>query len=296
MNKFFVFILFLSLMSNGFARGPRHSSDFTSEWSFTKGIEGPAVDRNGNLFVVNFKKDGTIGKVTPDGKCSVFCELPEGSIGNGIRFDRSGNMYIADYTKHNILIIRAGEANATVLAHENRMSQPNDLAISPRGILYVSDPNWKDNTGQLWMIGPDHQIRLLESHMGTTNGIEVSPDGKFLYVNESFQRRIWRYSIQSDGSISHKVLFVKFDDYGMDGMRCDKKGNLYLTRYDKGTIAVISPQGKIIDEIILKGKEPSNITFGGPDGRSCFVTLADRGCLETFRAQYPGREFVELHR
>lgn len=294
MNKFFVFILFLSMMSNGFARGQQHSSDFTAEWLFTKGIEGPAIDRNGNLFVVNFAKEGTIGKVTSDGKCSVFCELPEGSIGNGIRIDRSGNMYIADYTGHNILIIKKGETKATVLVHEDRMSQPNDLAISPRGILYASDPNWKDNTGQLWMIDSSHRTRLLESHMGTTNGIEVSPDGKFLYVNESFQRQIWRYSIQPDGSLSHKMLFVKFADYGMDGMRCDEKGNLYMARYDKGTVVVISPRGKIIDEIILKGKQPSNITFGGLDGKSCFVTLADRGCLETFRAKYPGREFVEL--
>ena len=31
---------------------------------------------------------------------------------------------------------------------------------------------------------------LLEKEMGTTNGIEVSHDGKKLYVNESVQRKI----------------------------------------------------------------------------------------------------------
>jgi gluconolactonase len=76
----------------------------------------------------------------------------------------------------------------------------------------------------------------------------------------------------------------------MDGIRCDVKGNLYLCRYDKGTVAVINPKGKLIREIQLKGKKPSNITFGGPDNRRCYVTLQDRGCFETFTAEHPGRE------
>ena len=71
--------------------------------SFTTGVEGPAVDKNGVLYAVNFERQGTIGQVTPSGEASVFVELPEGSIGNGIRFDSYGNMLIADYTRHNIL-------------------------------------------------------------------------------------------------------------------------------------------------------------------------------------------------
>ncbi|MYF56304.1 SMP-30/gluconolactonase/LRE family protein, partial [Candidatus Poribacteria bacterium] len=77
------------------------SQEFTPVNGFTSGIEGPACDADGNLYAVNFEKQGTIGKVTPDGQETVFVELPEGSIGNGIRFDSHGFMYIADYTNHN---------------------------------------------------------------------------------------------------------------------------------------------------------------------------------------------------
>ncbi|MDP4204660.1 MAG: SMP-30/gluconolactonase/LRE family protein [Bacteroidota bacterium] len=287
----------LVLMScASFAQSKSHSSDFTAEWSFTKGIEGPGVNSHRDLFVVNYQKQGTIGLVKQDGTCSIFAELPAGSIGNGIRFDHEDNMYIADYTGHNILKIASGQNSATIFVHNDQMNQPNDIAIAPNGTIYASDPNWKDNSGQIWMITTDQKIVLIQPKMGTTNGIEVSPDGKFLYVNESIQRKVWRFKILSDGELTNKTLFFEFPDYGMDGMRCDRKGNLYIARYDKGTVAVLSPKGKMIDEILLKGKKPSNITFGGSDGKTCYVTLADRGCLEIFRAKYAGREFIKLRK
>lgn len=145
------------------------------------------------------------------------------------------------------------------------------------------------------MVNPEREIVLLEEDMGTTNGIEVSPDGKKLYVNESIQRNIWQYDIEGDGSLANKSKFINFEDFGMDGMRCDADGNLYVTRYEKGTVVVVSPSGKKINEIQLKGKKPSNITFGGKDGKTCFVTLADRGCIESFRAKNPGAYYSRIH-
>lgn len=266
------------------------SSDFTAEMVFTGGIEGPAVDVEGNLFAVNFKKEGTIGIVDSIGNASLFMELSNGSVGNGIRFDKQGNMYIADYVNHNVLVIPKGSKEARVYAHHPELNQPNDLAIAPNGTLYASDPNWKESTGNIWKVDETGFV-LLEAEMGTTNGIEVGPDGKNLYVNESVQRKIWRYKIDSSGNLSNKTLFYEFNDFGMDGMRCDNKGNIYVCRYDAGLVVVISPEGTIIREVSLRGKKPSNIAFGGKDGKQCFVTLQDRGCIETFQSENPGRDF-----
>ncbi len=267
-----------------------NSKDFTKKGLFTSGIEGPAVDVNGYLYAVNFKEEGTIGVVDQKGKATLFTRLPQGSIGNGIRFDQNGHMYIADYTNHNVLIIKKGETQAQVYAHEPLANQPNDLAIAPNGILFASDPNWSENTGQLWRV--DKQgFTLLESGMGTTNGIEVDPTATKLYVNESVQRKIWVYNLDPQGNISDKKLFYQFKDYGLDGMRCDNQGNLYVCRYDAGKVVVISPKGVIIREVLLKGKKPTNITFGSQNKKQCFVTLADRGCFETFYADYPGKKF-----
>ena len=63
-----------------------------------------------------------------------------------------------------------------------------------------------------------------------------------------------------------------FPDHGFDGMRCDVDGNLYVTRHGKGTVAKLSPSGKVLREIDVLGKKPSNICFGGPDGRTAYVT------------------------
>jgi sugar lactone lactonase YvrE len=266
------------------------STDFTKENEFTGGIEGPATDANGTIYAVNFKEEGTIGKIDAKGNTSLFIKLPNGSIGNGIRFDKNGTMYIADYKNHTILQIKKGANAATIFASDSTMNQPNDVAISPNGALYASDPNWKESTGNIWMT-KNNKLVLLESNMGTTNGIEVSPNGKTLYVNESVQRKIWKYDIQENGSITNKQQFASFTDFGLDGMRCDNKGNLYVCRYDKGTVAVFSPVGKLIREVQLTGKKPTNITFGGKDDKHCFITLADRGCLETFEAENSGKSF-----
>ena len=267
------------------------SSDLTAVNSFTSGAEGPAVDKDGNLYAVNYSKEGTIGKITPTGGSSIFIELPNGSIGNGIRFNSKGEMLIADYTNHNILKVDMASKELNIYAHDSTMNQPNDIAIDGKNRLYASDPNWKAGTGRIWRINTDGKIVLIEDNMGTPNGIEVSPNEKILYVNESVQRKVWAYDLSRDGSISNKRLLIAFPDFGMDGMRCDVDGNLYIARHGKGTVAKVSSKGELLKEITLVGKKPTNIAFGGPDGRTAYVTLQDRGNIESFRVETPGREW-----
>jgi len=264
------------------------SSVFTPVNSFTVGVEGPAVDKVGNIYAVNFAKQGTIGKITPQGKVSIFIELPDGSIGNGIRFDSRGNMLIADYTNHNILKVNMATGKLSVFAHESRMNQPNDIAIDSKDRLYASDPDWKTGTGNIWRVDNDGKVSFLDS-LGTTNGIELSPDEKILYVNAS--RQVWAYDLSPEGDIKNKRLFVEFSDFGMDGMRCDIQGNLYIARFGKGVVVKISPKGQVLKEIELKGKRPTNVAFGGKDGRTMYVTLQDQGNLESFRVDIPGLEW-----
>jgi sugar lactone lactonase YvrE len=264
------------------------SKPLTEKNSFTPGIEGPACDAAGNLYLVALKKPADIAKVTPDGKAEVWVELPGKSAGNGIVFDKKGTMFVADYTGHNVLKIDPNTKKVEVFAHEPTMNQPNDLAIAPDGTLYASDPNWGKSTGQLWKIGTDGKVTKVAADMGTTNGIEVSPDGKTLYVNESVQRNVWAFPIKADGTLGEKKLLKKFDDHGFDGMRCDVDGNLYITRYGAGTVVKLSPEGKVLKEIDVLGKSPSNICFGGPDGRTAYVTEVEHKRVVQFRVDKPG--------
>jgi sugar lactone lactonase YvrE len=264
------------------------SQDWVTDDVFTQGIEGPAVAKDGNLYVVNYQQQGTIGRVIGKNKVEQFIRLPNNSIGNGIRFDSVGNMYIADYVNHNILIVPTTELGNSfidkvdVYAHSPLMNQPNDIAIMKTGIIFASDPNWSNGTGNLWRVSGKDKISLLEQGMGTTNGIAINHDNTTLYVNESQQRNVWQYQLNSNGNISNKKLLIKFPDYGLDGMKTDHQGRLYIARYGKGVVAVVSPQGELLREIKLKGQFPTNIAFGGSDAKQAFVTMQKRGAIESF--------------
>jgi len=267
---------------------------FTDVKSFTPGIEGPACDRAGNVYAVNFAKQQTIGRVTPAGVAETYVTLPGKSTGNGIVFDRKGFMYIADYVEHNVLKVDPQTRAISVHAHNPEMNQPNDLAIMADGTLFASDPNWAKGTGQLWRIDRDGKTTRVADNMGTTNGIDISPDGKTLYVNESVQRHVWAFTIAADKSLTDKRLVKTFPDHGFDGMRVDVDGNLYITRMGKGVVAVMSPQGEVIREIDVIGKRPSNLCFGGPDGRTVYVTEVESGRLVSFRVERPGLAWRRL--
>jgi sugar lactone lactonase YvrE len=264
------------------------SIDWVEQGAFTQGIEGPAVASDGYLYVVNYQQNGTIGRVINSNRVELFVRLPEDSIGNGIRFDSIGNMYIADYVNHNILKISATniqsepESSLSVYAHSPLMNQPNDIAITNSDIIFASDPNWAEGKGNLWRIDKEQNITLIESDMGTTNGIAVNPDSTKLYVNESVQRIVWQYQLDSEGNLSNKQQLISFDDYGLDGMRTDTKGNLYIARYGKGVIAIVSPQGKLLREVPLQGMYPTNLAFGGSSKNQIFVTMQKRGAVESF--------------
>ena len=265
------------------------SRDLTAENLFASSIEGPEVDGRGRLFATNFGREGTIGLVYSDGRCETFITLPGGSASSSIRFDSHGRMLLADYRGHNVLVVEPASREPHIYVHSDAFNQPNDMAITRDDVLYISDPNWSNGSGQLWRLDRSGLLKIADA-MGTTNGIELSPDERTLYVSESHQRRIWAFDVVPSG-LSGKRLFAEFSAHGLDGLKCDREGNLYVTRYGNGSIVVLSPTGQTVREIALKGKDVSNLVFGGADGRSVFVTLQDRKSIETFRVVIPGKRF-----
>ena len=255
---------------------------------FNHDIEGPAVDSAGFLYAVNFAHSGSIGRVDQQGQASLLLDLPKGSTGNGIRIAANGDLLVADYSGHNILRVDVSSKTVSVVAHNNNMHQPNDLTLLDSGVIFASDPDWANNSGQLWRINIDGSTSLMEANMGTTNGIEVRPNQRQLYVNESVQRRVWVYDLNPQHELSNKRLLIEFADFGLDGMRADKQGNLYIARYGKGTVAVVSPQGQLLEEIRLKGEFPTNVAFGGCDGKQLFVTMQKSGAIETVQVDFSG--------
>lgn len=294
-------------------------NEIVSEVGF-KGIEGPAVDADGNLYFVHYlqkktgdPKFGKISRLKPGAKKSeLVTDLTGGSIGNGIRFDKDGRMYVADYPNRNVLVFEKGQTKADVYFTTRDakkgvpvFNQPNDLAIGNDGTLYASDPLRKKGvaTGQIWRItrGADGKGRgevmtsnRKDGKMGVTNGIDLSPDGKTLYVGESTTGQIWAYRIEGNKlvSLTGTEPMAKLAGGEIDGMRTDASGLLYVTQNGAGRIAVVTPFSKDAPKIIPTLKSgPSNLTFGGPDGKTVFVTQTDGGgFIEKFMVDVPGRE------
>jgi signal peptidase len=293
---------------------------FTSErlgkvGEYPAGIEGPAVDANGNLYVVNFKQKGTIGRLKPGApKSEPFAPLESGSAGNGIRFDLQGRMYVADYKKNKIHMFEAGSTTRQdyfapqTPSGKPAFNQPNDLAIARDGTLYASDP--KSGAGRIWKITRDAGGNVTGKIMtsssprpqGQTNGLDLSPDHKTLYVSESrvnnsdgtlkAKAAVYAYRIDGD-NLADENRIAHFDKFDVDGLRVDTDGRIFVARPDAGVVAVIVPPGSpgtAQADIKVMGSGPTNLTFGGADGRDVYVTQSSGGFIVRFRTNRPGRE------
>jgi len=205
-------------------------------------------------------------------------------------------MFVADYKGHNVFVFERGATAPRVYFHSDRFNQPNDMAIARDGTIYASDPHWRRRDGQVWRIvaaengsGAGEVMQSVRA-MGTANGIDLSPDERTLYVGESETREIWAYTLD-ELRLAAPRLVKRFPDFSIDGLRTDMDGRIYVARILKGTIAVLAPDGTQLREIPLQAKEPTNLAFGGPDGKTVFVTQRKGGFIESFRVDRPGREF-----
>ncbi|KAF6262320.1 hypothetical protein COO60DRAFT_1458642 [Scenedesmus sp. NREL 46B-D3] len=183
----------------------------------------------------------------------------------------------------------------------------NSIRVLPDGRMLAGDTN----NQRIVLGGSSQQLALL----GRTNGIELSPDEKSLYVSESFNsggrpisNKIWRYSLKPDGTLGSKTLFFDFQQDGtatidIDGMRSDTKGNLYVTRHEGQAVVKFSPSGKTLKKFSLKFSAATNLELGGPQGKTLYVVGrcgvgvpwgAGAGCVQQFKVEAPGRALTLL--
>jgi signal peptidase len=224
-------------------------------------------------------------------RSEIYATLPPGSIGNGIRFDRTGHMFVADWKGHNVFVFDPGQRTPRVYV-TNQFNQPNDLAISADGTLYASDPHFdRPKGGQIWRITSPGNGVLMQSarSMGVTNGLDLSPDGKTLYVGESNTNEIWAYRIDNDKLVEPRLV-KKFSTGELDGLRTDVDGRILVARQNIGKVTLLTADGTVVRDIATRGLKPSNLTFGGADGRTVYVTQAAGGFVEQFTADRRGRE------
>ena len=274
------------------------SQRVTKDGLFTTGVEGPSSDPAGDVYVCNLGVSGTIGRVrVGSADPELFLRLPPGSIPNGSRFDKSGRMFIADWKGHNVFVVAPGWRVASVYFHSDEFHQPNDLAVSSDGAVFASDPDFHTNAGRIWRIAKESEggvfgaVMPADRSMGLTNGLDLSPDEKTLYVSEFDTNEVWAYAIEG-GRLTRSKMIYRFDGGGqLDGLRTDADGRIFVARNGAGSIAILGADGALIREIPTLAPKATNLTFGGQDGRTIYVTNASTRAVERFLTDRPGREF-----
>lgn len=244
-----------------------------------KFTEGPASDAAGNVLFTD-QPNNKILKWSVDGKLSVYKD--DAGRSNGMYFDKKGNLYTcADLQNELWLIAPSGKVTVLVKDYQGKkLNGPNDVWVRPDGGIYFTDPFYKrdywnrgpmEQDGQhVYYLAPDHR-RLIRvtNDLKKPNGIIGTPDGKHLYVADIEGNKIYTYTIEKDGTLSGKKLFAEM---GSDGMTIDDAGNVYLV--GKG-VTVFNSRGEKIDSIAVPKPWTANITFGGKDLDTLFITASD---------------------
>jgi len=237
--------------------------------------EGPSFDRQGNLYFVDWDAE-RVYKVTPAGQVSIFAET--GGVPTGSKFHKDGRLFVADGQRGMIAITPQGvvQSLATEYAGQ-RFRGPNDLVFAPNGDLYFTDPAGSDPQhpiGRIFILRADGNVEEFAGGFQFPNGVAMSDDGRTLFMAETFPQRIWAFELDANGhERSRRVYATLQGGLGPDGMAFGQDGNLYAAHFGKGVVAVISPQGKVIDELPAGGRQPANVAFWG---ESLYVTDVDR--------------------
>ena len=282
--------------------------------------EGPAWHPELGLLTSG---EGNINRRSPTGAQSVWF-ADTGS--NGLRFDDEGDLVICQSAKRR-LVKRSKDGSLQVLADKfqnKKFNTPNDLAIDAKGRIYFTDPRYGDRStiemvdesGRevegVYRVDPDGSLtRIITHEVDRPNGIAITTDNRFLFVadnnnnNRGGARKLWRFNLKPDGTIdpaTQRMIYDWGSTRGPDGMKFDTAGRLYVAAglnrphpphetADPPTagIYVFSPEGELLEFVAIPRDETTNCAFGGPDGKTLFVTAG--GTLWSIRTKTPGQVF-----
>ena len=226
--------------------------------------------------------------MTADGKSRV---LSSGMQSNGTLAAKNGNLLVCDMFGHRVVEVdpATGRVVRVVLDKVNGkpIDGPNDLVMDAKGGLYITDPQFtpeatKSQPGkQVYYVAPDGTAKVVigPGEFAMPNGVELSPDGKTLYVNNTWQQPggnfVWAYDVGADGSLANKRQFAMLNltadvleaanpadrvDSRADGTAVDTDGRYYVAT--NSGVQIFLPDGTYAGTIWVP-QNPVSLTFGG---------------------------------
>ena len=262
--------------------------------------EGPVWIKEGGFLLFSDVPANRMHRWTREAGATLFLHPSGGTIkagfrepgSNGLKVDGPGFILLADQGNRAIARLDLKTKTKQFLARHfggRRLNSPNDLAVGPDGSIWFTDPPYgldginssplkEQPANGVYRMKPDGQIVLVESELSFPNGIAFSPDGRTLYVSNSDAARavVLAYDVAADGALSRRRIFSDMTSLAAsglpglpDGMTVDEHGNLWAT--GPGGVHVFRPDGRRLGRIST-GAAISNCSFGGPNGRTLFLT------------------------
>jgi len=254
-----------------------------------QGPEGPLFI-DGNLYYVGWVSN-TLSKW--DGKTSTILNHTEGCGHNGLALTKRKTFLLACTEEHGAILELDMNGKELRRWDADKNGQPfaggiNDIVVTPNGSAYatVFGPYLDLPTavvGKILYLAPDSQEWVeVANDLNYANGIGVSPDQKTLYVSETVGNCILKFTINGDGTLSHRANFALLNlltpnrvqswSLGPDSMKIDAKGNIYVAQWTGGKVLKLSPEGKLLHRFdIAAGFGTTNVAFG-PGERELYVT------------------------
>jgi gluconolactonase len=248
---------------------------------FANGLDHPeclAFDREGFLWAGG--EAGQVYRIDRAGKPETICTL--GSFNGGIAFNGDGDLIVCNPAMGLVRVSANGKHEIFAThAETHKMICPNYPAFDSRGNLYVSDSGqWKKQNGFLLRFDASGNGKVVAGPFGYANGLAITADEKFLYMVESNTDRVFRFSLQEDGSLDEAEVFAENVGALPDGLALDAAGNLYASCYASDDIHRISPAGdkKLFawDRHAILLSRPTNMAFGGKDFDEMYVVNLGR--------------------
>ncbi len=213
--------------------------------------------------------------------------------GNGMTYDADLSLLVCEHETSRIVRFEP-DGTETVIAERfegKQLNSPNDLIVHSDGSIWFTDPTYGRMPGfglerpvelgfqGVYRIAPDGGDPELMVHRTTfdqPNGLTFSPCERYLYVNDTVQKNIRRFELNSEGLTNEHILVSGIFDprhEGVpDGLKCDEEGNIWCT--GPGGIWVYGPDGHLLGKVILP-EVCANFHWGGPDWRTLYCTATN---------------------
>jgi len=272
------------------------------------GTEGPIGLPDGS-FLFTETQANRITKIDKDNNITTFLENTNGS--NGLAFDGKGRLISVQTTPGKAVIgviyPKGQEATLSDNFDGKPYGRPNDLVVDKKGGVYFSEPGPNATPGQpavapplspaVYYLPPGGKSLRIAEGITRPNGIQLSPDEKTLYVNDTAGEYLLAFDIKPDGTVGNRRNFAKYPtvnktpagafNSGADGLAIDNEGRVYCVSI--GGVHVFSPKGDLLGTIPLS-LQGQNIAFAGADKKTLYIV--GRGAAFKVRlltAGYAGR-------